>query len=489
MASLFQTECAGCHSGDTPDGNYSVTGYVSAIGPGSDDIANAIIGDASSELLVRLATTDPTDPHNGMTQALEVATQWIVDCRVSWSETGPHAPGILNPADDQEFHGVRLTEVSFELNVCGNCHGVDFTGGVGGSCFTCHPVGNAGCLSCHDSPITGAHPSHLGATTLVDSFGCVACHGFAENAWHAYNPDGTIVGPRVNLGALASQGLVDGGEWDNVNGTCLTYCHGDAFNDANAMPVNMSWWSTAAVGCTTCHGQAPSGHGDVGGRDCDACHERSVPGAPDWRLKHVDGTPSVGDESGGCHACHGSGASFGAPPPDLAGSSDPTTRTVGAHAAHIDTPIGAHPGYDCTVCHLTPDVVFEAGHVDTAAPAEVFPVAAGFTSVATADGVVASWDGAGGTCTNYCHGLGPALADDTAATLNRFPVWTAGSGQVNCSSCHGFPPETPSHPARVDCTTCHGLVVDGNGAIIIDAVTSATQTTITTLHIDGTLDF
>jgi len=148
-----------------------------------------------------------------------------------------------------------------------------------------------------------------------------------------------------------------------------------------------------------------------------------------------------------CGSCHGLGDDP-APPPDLAGSSDPTAPGVGAHAAHL-APAGAFPAVRCKHCHVVPNRLDDPGHVDDARPADVT-----FSGLPTV-GVEARYEG--GACLVRCPGA--ALHEGPRWS----PTWTAGA--IACGDCHGMPP-TPPHPLAADCGRCHLDVADASGAIV-----------------------
>ncbi len=74
------------------------------------------------------------------------------------------------------------------------------------------------------------------------------------------------------------------------------------------------------------------------------------------------------------------------------------------------------------------------------------------------------------------------MASDTNARL-RAPVWTLGSSQAFCGSCHGTQPSTPAHAGVTfpNCNGCHPGTVDPNGAIHFDVGG-------TTKHMNGVID-
>ncbi len=174
---------------------------------------------------------------------------------------------------------------------------------------------------------------------------------------------------------------------------------------------------------------------------CQSCHGKDYRGGvaqKTCRICHLN-TPED------CSTCHGSGVNS-APPGDLAGSTETSARGVGAHQVHVTGGELAN-GMNCGVCHIEPQTVNEPGHIDSDRPADVR-----FDGLALWKGAEPTWDGT--TCENaYCHG-------------SSAPRWTAvGVGEASCGTCHGLPPDTPTHPNVSACDLCHGEVVDGEGKI------------------------
>jgi predicted CxxxxCH...CXXCH cytochrome family protein len=178
----------------------------------------------------------------------------------------------------------------------------------------------------------------------------------------------------------------------------------------------------------------------------------------------------------GCTACHGGAAAPStpvysedvriAPPSDLAGNSDPTSRGVGAHRSHL-VEGDFRTNLECSDCHIRPDSVDDTGHIDTDLVAEI-----NFGELAAEEDANPVWDSSMGSCSGtYCHGTtkeGGGLTE---------PLWMIVDGsQAFCGSCHGIPP----HDDFGSCNFCHGNVVTAD-------------TTITdlgkTLHINGEIDF
>ncbi|PKN58892.1 MAG: hypothetical protein CVU56_03460 [Deltaproteobacteria bacterium HGW-Deltaproteobacteria-14] len=172
------------------------------------------------------------------------------------------------------------------------------------------------------------------------------------------------------------------------------------------------------------------------------------------------------DTSGGpwptlCSACHG-GPDNPAPPLDLTGGSDPSLPGVGAHQSHLGAS-SWHTEVACSACHRVPSAVGDAGHIDSAPPAEV-----DWGVQAVLDGAAPRWDGA--TCSNtYCHG-------GTLPGGGATPAWVdVNLDAAGCGTCHGVPPAAP-HPPRTDCASCH------------PTITPSWDFAEPTRHIDGAVD-
>ncbi len=499
VQTAFADRCAECHSGDAPEGNYDLTTYNGAIGPGSDGTPNAIAGDASSLLLEYVTASTADEVHAGFVDLQPLVTDWIVTCELSYFDSDVHQPGLLNP-DAQDFHGALLLEAAWDFGVCADCHGAAFDGGKAKtSCLTCHPEGPKACDTCHGTPpASGAHATHVGGGALGRSYDCDSCHVVPEDVFdpgHILISEGVVdtAPAEVTFGEFAGltlPGYERAGEpaYDPATGACSNvYCHGAVLGDSAAAVVAPVWTDVGQgqAACGACHGIAPSSHADD---RCGACH----PGiATDDAMlvdltRHVDGALVIGLGNGDCGDCHGGGPD-GSPPPDLAGGTSTDLMTVGAHAAHVLGPTRLRGPIPCSDCHLVPTEVGDVGHIDSPAPAEVFPGGAGFGGLAAANGAVPAFNRASGTCSDvYCHGGGTSrLEDDTAPTLARSPQWTrVGDAQAACGTCHGVPPLDGFHPTDItllDCHNCHSGSVDEFGNIIV----SGPPGMETSNHMDG----
>ncbi len=205
--------------------------------------------------------------------------------------------------------------------------------------------------------------------------------------------------------------------------------------------------------CRTCHGSDYSG--GVAEVSCRTCH-----------------TDGGGPEN--CATCHG-GPNSPAPPEDLAGNTATAAAGVGAHQKHVQGGNLSSIVW-CYECHTVPTSVYAAGHVDSDLPAEV-PLNGPRARTASA-GIVPSpsHDYTALTCSDtYCHGnwradsaTSPRQFAYTSAFItgsNATPVWTGGSAEAACGSCHGLPPAGHMPALLTTCGNCHLGVVDAQGKI------------------------
>ncbi len=444
--------CAACHGGAAPAGGYDLTSYLGTLGPGSDDVANAIAGDVSSRLLTaidpaRVAPGDTAHAGYGALHALLV--RWA-SCDLAYLDSAIHPRGVLDPASGG-FHGAELAARGWDLTLCMQCHGTDFAGGPSDvSCTTCHTRGPDACDTCHEEvPTTGAHPAHVGDGSA--NVGCETCHRVParwDDEGHVRRAGGGDPAPAevemTGLAAVTIEPADRAGPPSYEAGTCRNvYCHGDVLGASGGSARQPSWASDppGPAACGSCHGEPPPSHADA---SCTTCH----PSGP----AHLDGVIDIGTGGSGCSACHG-GPTSSAPPRDLAGNTFTTAIGVGAHQAHLRAPSGLSAPVACSACHVVPAEITSPGHIDSAGPAEV----------------VASlgWDRASATCaTAWCHG--PAQ-----------PRWTETGGAA-CGTCHGAPPATASHTAGMAltaCAQCHPMTMDAIGRFIPGGA-----------HLDGDVD-
>jgi len=162
-----------------------------------------------------------------------------------------------------------------------------------------------------------------------------------------------------------------------------------------------------------------------------------------------------------CHSCHGSELNDAPPRVAWPHKEGKTTadRAIGAHAIHLQVSI-VRAALGCNDCHIVPETIDAAGHID-AAPAEVT-----FGELARASGAAAGFDAASGTCTVYCHGitLKGGLRPTPAWTFAQLPERATTQTPDTCVGCHGAPPPAP-HPPLAACNRCHGATVQSDGSI------------------------
>jgi len=335
---------------------------------------------------------------------------------------------------------------------CNLCHGNDFN--------PAPPFDTAGGS---DTALrgVGAHQNHLATSTWRASIACNDCHTVPVNIGDAGHLDSPLPaeltwGTRAGLDGAAP-------DWNGTN--CAdTYCHGATLNASGTHTIPT--WTNVDAGeaaCGTCHGAPPQTNGHPNRTDCATCHPTmNAAGNFTAPQRHIDGVLDV--IALDCNSCHG-GATNNAPPVDTTGGVATTLRGVGAHQSHLRTS-DWHATVDCTECHTVPGVFTDAGHIDTALPAELT-----WGDTATAGGTNPSFNGTRCNGT-YCHG-----SSLNAGGTNTSPQWTnVGTGQAACGSCHGAPPQTGTHPNRTDCATCH------------PTMNAAGDFTQPQRHIDGVLD-
>lgn len=474
VAPVLQDHCVSCHGASSPAGGWSATSYVSALGCVAPSGAPATLpAGALAPVLQALNTA----PHVGLLSKAED------DLLVGWVFAGtpqfrnaPHDPGYADPRSPA-FHGTALRAARWapmldpnDANACGRCHagapstplGVSFPAPGAPDCTSCH--GQAGgalaCPTCHgsgavsypprdpcyfpeDATNAGAHAAHLQpSAALTAGIACGTCHPLP----------GTSV-----IGGLHGNGVVDvrfdpqvvqgSASYDAGTGACTVYCH-----DQGGHRSQPTWSDTTPMACADCHESPPAGHYPG---PCNNCHvEANATGtALVGGSLHLNGQVDLGNGSGQCGACHGSGAS---PWP-----------STGAHAAH-ESPTLTVP-LACDNCHAVPTAIVDPVHLDGT-------VHVIFGDRAVARGSAPIWDGT--KCTNVaCHGAN--LADPAAA-----PAWDDPSRvQAACGACHGIPPS--QHTASTDCARadCHGgeVALDPNGTPSITAAGLS-------LHIDGVIE-
>jgi predicted CxxxxCH...CXXCH cytochrome family protein len=177
------------------------------------------------------------------------------------------------------------------------------------------------------------------------------------------------------------------------------------------------------------------------------------------------GDDFAGGRSGvSCVSCHAQG-------PTACTTCHGAIQKNGSHGRHL----GQGPlakTFRCDECHRVPAVYTDVGHILLAdgsldpPPAEVILGAtAALTPPGSTRAGAPAWDPAAQSCSNvYCHGA--VLGDDAAGNIR--PIWSAaGTGQADCGSCHGLPPNHGgANLTDGRCAACHSSVVAADRTII-----------------------
>ncbi len=458
IAPIFEGDCGPCHSGDQPLGGFRVERYLDVVGclP-NGELALEAIGPALDR-----------DDHRGVLSADRRALidRWVAAGAPS-SRGGVHPPGVIDPRS-AEFHGATLRSQRYAAMLdssadgsCARCH-AGAPSGAGPvrpapgatACTTCHdePRGALACSTCHGddarpepprdacffpSARGDAHAIHVAPSpSRTHGLACATCHPMPDAAEPiaGAHADGSI---DVTFAARAET-------FDAVSGACAVACH-----DRGGTRPRPSWGDPTASDCGSCHQSPPPNH--VWGGDCAGCHQGAHRDAI-TSDRHLDGTIDLGNASRDCSACHGR-------------DGDPAPLT-GAHAIH-DSPRTTEP-IPCARCHVVPDAVLSAGHLDATPGAEVE-----FDEVARTRGASPTWDGE--RCADVaCHGAGLASARTFA------PAW-ADTRSDRCDVCHAVPPHAP-HSTLSTCgaSICHGdEIADG------PRITARGRSR----HVDGVIDY
>jgi len=473
VAPLLQAHCVSCHGDANPQAGWSASPFLGAIGCVPSNVPAMLPPDGRAPVLAALQTP----PHVGLLSGAEQATlaSFIASGTPAYA-AGVHDPSIIDPRS-AGFHGAVLRASHWsqmldpaDPNACGGCHdgaptrpaGVTQGDPAAPSCTSCHdqPGGALACPTCHGA---GAHDSPPRDPCFFpgDVPGNHAVHAWASSVRSAGMPCSTChpaVGSPV-ISGLHGDGIVEvtfdptlvPGEatYDSATGACAVSCHALG----GTKPV-VTWTESASpVGCNDCHLSPPAGH-YIG--SCTGCHAEAnaagtaLGGGP----LHINGKVDLGNGSGLCGACHGTGVS---PWP-----------TTAAHPGH-QNPTGLTLPLACTNCHIVPATILDPVHLDGT-------VHVTFAGLATARGAQPVWNGT--TCTNVaCHGAN--LADPAAV-----PAWDDASGaQARCGACHGIPPSQHTTATGCNRSDCHGseVTLAPSGAPLISA-------TGLTLHIDGIIE-
>lgn len=478
VRAVFAARCDRCHAGDGGARTWRSATYLDAIACTGGSDASVVapipnVGVVSSAFLRALDRPD----HQGLLSATERA---VLE---RWARAGApahlgamHPTGFVDPRS-ADFHGRALRAARWrpmldvsDPRACGRCHagaparppGVVYDVVGATDCRVCHdrPGGALACDTCHGgdgradpqpsdcllperSRAAGAHALHRSPPSGSASVTCDRCHP-TRDATLATGEHGDgrvqVTFDRTLAGADA--------RWNATTGTCSVACH-----DRGGTSPTPAWNDTPRGGCGGCHGTPPARH--YAGA-CTTCHTEVNATGDGLRAAtlHLNGRVDVGDGSATCTACHGSAAT-------------PWPAT-GAHTAHRDTVLAR--GVGCESCHVVPDRVEAAGHLDGVVQVRL-------SGAALARGAAATWRD--GSCSAVaCHGEGVGGRSAPALRWNdRLPLGA-------CDSCHGAPPATPHARERgCDATLCHGgeVAVGSDGTRITEAGRAR--------HIDGVVQF
>lgn len=493
---IFTARCTKCHGPAKAEGEYRLDSRRESLALRGDGSSRVLGADA----LVLQAARGELAGHSAVPAAeVTTLTTWAVDCRAGEGQPQFHVRGWGTPGDEA-FHGRSLRASGYELTECKKCHGDDLSGGKSRvSCQTCHGKQVLTCATCHGSDETGAPPRSLSGATATSAPG-VGAHQvhLTDGPLHAAYKCEVCHTPVTDVAQeghyLVNGAMDDGiaevklaqGSWDRSAGTCSVSCHAPGMNDTAATNKTPHWTKvgTGEAACGTCHGAPPSSHAP--GAACGTCHPNALADGGVMAATHADGVVQLGRPGTvgavTCGSCHGDGTGTFS---DLLGRTDPSLETVGLHQVHLAGARRLTSSLSCNACHQVPSMVRDPGHIDTAAPAEVFPQ--GAAMLARADGAMPTFT-ASFSCTNvYCHGGGTRAALDTSPSKVTTVPWTSGYA-LTCGTCHGAPPNTTVHATATtlaSCNQCHPQTISAAGNLV---VTDLADGGVSTTHLNGTVE-
>jgi len=244
-----------------------------------------------------------------------------------------HSEGI-DSINSPNWHGNLVKQYNYNLMVCQDCHGPDYSGGlVEQSCLGCHvlPQGPENCTTCHGTlessapprdldgntstsfPGVGTHQNHLRFNTSGRAVLCSECHNipgglFTPGHIDTDQPAEVIFNGPVSLTVTNEPNTsqyddslplyMPDPSFDYSVLTCSnTYCHG-YFKNGNTENAPV-WNDPSTAQCGSCHGDGsnplPKRQSEGGthpsNANCYQCHG----GVVDQNLniinptKHIDG--------------------------------------------------------------------------------------------------------------------------------------------------------------------------------------------------------
>lgn len=245
-----------------------------------------------------------------------------------------HKDGIIEPTS-QNFHGLFIKGIKWDLMNCADCHQTDFAGGLASpTCLTCHvqPEGPEACNTCHGDfndanlffppedlnentettvPGVGAHVEHLVNNDLGSDIECSTCHTVPATLYDTGHIDSDQPA-EVIFNKLAVFNAGGSSSYDYPTATCSdTYCHGNFifYRDSSAYPT--FYEDPVMVGnnftpvwnqvdgtqaqCGSCHGLPPTGHQPAALSSCATCHQGVVNANGEIidSSKHINGIKNV----------------------------------------------------------------------------------------------------------------------------------------------------------------------------------------------------
>lgn len=490
IQSIFNSQCTSCHSGTNPSASYDLSTFIGVFGSGIDNIPNAIPGNSTSLLLQKIQPSASMYEYVGSLNDVNKITMWVVEDRLGLPEVNAHPAGWQNPNDEEYFHGVFLRNNNWDFDLCKECHGGDYNGGISGSsCLTCHEDSPESCNTCHGRSFNssggppkdvegnvsvenrgvGAHKECVSGGTWSRPVACDECHIVPTDLRDPGHIDSSPYA-EITWGALANAGgLIP--EFTAELQCKNTYCHGGYSEDHLAYSPTWTIVDGSQSACTTCHQIPPivmssrlSISHSPALTDCSICHTLVIDSDLNIidKSRHIDGQIDT-DAPENCNACHGQSSDpTGAPPKDLAGNTSTGFRGVGAHSSHLTGGLFSRP-VECSECHVVPNDIFDEGHIDFTPNAEL-----NWGTLASAGGVTPELRTDLKCENSYCHG------NFASGTKENMPLWTTVDGsQAACGTCHEFPPVGASRnlgfshiPSLTQCYYCHSSVVDANNYII-----------------------
>jgi predicted CxxxxCH...CXXCH cytochrome family protein len=225
-------------------------------------------------------------------------------------------------------------------------------------------------------------------------------------------------------------------------------------------------------------------------KDCKRCHGRDYSGGT-TKVSCLDCHANFDGPSAACNTCHGDFTDTAriAPPRALNGDTDSTSAGVGAHNAHLYRPNSLRTSafISCSECHTVPTSVWQAGHIDTTAGAQMN---FGKLSKTTTDGYTPNpqYNKTTHTCTNtYCHGYFKGGNTTNSATWNVASTGACGTchGQGNGNPVPGDENHTGVNPEDCASLGCHSNVAQS----VKVGTTYIFKFNDNSLHVNGAIDF